>query len=317
MKVLFYVPPGPRDAILPALPPHWNPHFVHEPAGLTDALLDGVDVLLITAPLHAPRALLARLRSVKLVQQIGVGVDNIDLAAARELGIPVCNAARANVVSVAEYVIMAAIYLVRRRGEAIEAGRRHHNPYPALFQKGTFELAGKSHGVVGYGAIGHAVATRAQSLGMKILSESVRNRPPGDDERALAVTRLPFSELLRQADVVTLHVPLAPETRGLLGERELRSMKPGAVLFNAARGHIVDEAALAGALRSGHLAGAAVDNYADDELRPGNPLLDAPNALLTPHAAGSTNECVRTAVALSFANVERVRRGEAPVDRVA
>ena len=312
MRVICLVPAGPRDRIAPTFPDHWDTRVIHQYTDLTDELIDGARALMTVPPFQYPREVLRRLRNLKLIQMVGVGVDNFDLEAARELGVPVCNVPGANVTSVAEYVIMAAIYLIRRMPEAIQAGRQGKNPYPMLFQKGCFEVQAKQLGIVGYGAIGHAVATRAVALGMEILSASVRGNPPGAAEKALGVRRVPFEELLATADIVTLHVPLAKETRRLITRKELMSMKPGACLVNAARGGIVDETDLAEVLHEGHLAGAAVDNFAVEPIASDNPLLAAPNVLLTPHSAGSTNECVRHAVERSFENIDRVLRGEAP-----
>ena len=143
-------------------------------------MIDGTAVVLSTT--HAPltREVLLRLKGVKLIQQIGVGVDSIDLCAAREFGIPVANVPEANVTSVAEYVIMAAIFLMRRLPHAIEQGRKGLNPMPALLVDGTFQIQGRLLGIVGYGAIGRAVAERAVAMGMKVVSTSVRHPDGGE-----------------------------------------------------------------------------------------------------------------------------------------
>jgi phosphoglycerate dehydrogenase-like enzyme len=205
---------------------------------------------------------------------------------------------------------------MRRIPELVEAGRRGINPFPAIFEKGCREVKGKVLGIVGYGAIGHQVALRARALGMVVASASVRGRPPGPDETALGLRRLTFEELLADSDAVSLHVPLAPETRNLIRRPQLERMKRSACLINVARGGIVDEADLAQALRDGILGGAAVDTFEVEPMPPDSPLFAAPNVLLTPHTAGATNECVLEAVGRSLDNVRRVLRGEEPVDRV-
>ncbi len=320
-KVICLVPPGPRDRIA-RFPEHWETRFIHRNEDLTAELSEGARVLFTTHPCLVGRTDLELLSGIELVQQVGVGVDNIDIEAAREFGVPVCNVPQANAVSVAEYVIMASIYLLRRMGEATAALRRLENPYPALFVKGSHELRGRTLGLVGYGAIAHEVAKRARSLGMKLVSASTPERErerglrPGSAEQELDVERLSFDRLLAVADVVSLHVPLTDRTRGLVGARELGLMKPTAYLVNTARGGIVDEAALAEALRGEVIAGAAVDVFSVEPIRADNPLLEAPNVFLSPHSGGSTNECVIYSVSESIANVNRVLRGEEPHHRV-
>ena len=320
-KVICLVPPGPRDQIA-RFPEHWAPRFVHRNDDLTAELTEGARALLTTHPYLVGRTELELLNGVELVQQVGVGVDNIDVEAARELGVPVCNVPQANAVSVAEYVIMACIFLLRRMEEATAALRRLENPYPALFVKGSHEVRGKTLGLVGYGAIAHEVAKRARALEMELLSASTPERErkrglaPSADERQLGVERVSFERLLREADVVSLHVPLTDSTRDLIGDRELGLMKPWAFLINTSRGGIVNEEDLAGALSCGRIAGAAIDVFSVEPIRADNPLLSAPNAFLSPHSGGSTNECVIDAIRESIANVDRVLRGEEPHHRV-
>ena len=245
-KVICLVPPGPRDRIA-RFPDHWEACFVHRNDDLTAGLTEGARALLTTHPYLVGRAELELLNGVELVQQVGVGVDNIDVDAARELGVPVCNVPQANAVSVAEYVIMACVFLLRRMADATAALRRFENPYPALFARGSHEVRGKKLGLVGYGAIAHEVAKRALALEMELLSASAPRRErerglaPGADERELGVVRLPFEQLLRESDVVSVHVPLSDATRDLIGASELALMKPSAFLINTSRGGIVNE----------------------------------------------------------------------------
>lgn len=320
-KVVCLVPPGPRDQIA-RFPEHWEVCFIHRNADLTAELSRGARALLTTHPYLVGRAELEILNGVELVQQVGVGVDNIDVEAAREFGVPVCNVPQANAVSVAEYVIMACIFLLRRMEEATAALRRLENPYPALFTRGSHEVRGKKLGLVGYGAIAHEVAKRGRALEMALLSassperERERGLEPDSDERSLGVVRLPFKQLMREADVVSLHVPLTETTRNLIAAPELRLMKPSAFLINTSRGGIVSEEDLADALATRRIAGAAVDVFSVEPIRADNPLLGAPNAFLSPHSGGSTNECVIDAIRESIANINRVLRGEEPHHRV-
>jgi phosphoglycerate dehydrogenase-like enzyme len=314
MKVVCILPPDPDRDVSAITPEGWDMTVIENVGELTDELVDGIEAMITTAHVSITRETLERLKGIKLVQQLGVGVDSIDIEAAREFGIPVANVSRANNVAVAEYVIMAVIYVMRRVAYAIELDGQGVIVAPILVEKGCHEIRDKKLGIVGFGAIGYEVAARAKALGMAVLSYDVVEPTPQEQE--LGVRRVPFDSLIAQADVVTLHVPLTEETRNLIGKNELARMKEGACLINAARGGVVDEAALAESLHSGHLAGAAVDVTVVEPVAPDNPLLSAPNILLTPHIAGVTTDSVNYMVQKSFANCFRVFMGEEPEDRV-
>ena len=314
MKAVFILPPDTgRDESLLRFE-GWDVTVITSLSELTDELVDGLDVLVTTTYFPITRETLERLRGIKLIQQIGVGVDSINIDAASEFGIPVANVSRANSVAVAEYVIMAMIYVLRRVSEAVELGRTGGIIGPVLVKKGCLELSGKTLGIIGFGAIGYEVAVRAKALGMVLLSYDVVEPAPQEGE--LGVCRVPLDSLLARSDVVTLHVPLTDETRNLIGKGELASMKQGACLINAARGGIVDEPALAEALCSGHVGGAAVDVTVVEPTAPDNPLWTAPNCFLTPHIAGVSTESVNYMVQKSLENCYRIFMGQEPEDRV-
>jgi phosphoglycerate dehydrogenase-like enzyme len=315
MKLVCLFPPGPTDRDAPPFPEDWDVVMLTHRDQLTDEIIAGTDALVVTYHNPLDRPILERLRGVKLIQQVGVGVDSIDLEAARELGIPVANVPRANDVGVAEFVVMAIVFLLRRIPETQQLLREGTTAaVPGLMQRGCWEARGKKLGIVGFGAIGHEVAVRAAAMGMKLLSADVNE--PGRLELGLGVNRLPLEELLTEADVVTLHVPLTELTRNLIGRPELEKMKRASVLVNTSRGGVVDETALADALRSGHLAGAALDVFEEEPLPETSPLWAAPNILLTPHVAGASNDAVAYMVSKSFENVGRVAAGFEPEDRV-
>ena len=216
-----------------------------------------------------------------------IGTDQVDLAAASDHGVAVFNAPFSNTRSVAELVVAEAILLLRgvparnagcHRGAWLKSARDAH------------ESRGKTLGIVGYGAIGSQVSVLAEALGMHVVYHDIEPKLPLGN--ALALSNL--DAVLATSDVVTLHVPDTPETRGLIGTAELARMRPGAVLLNASRGTVVDLDALADALRGGHLAGAAVDVFPAEPRSPGDeftsPLRGLDNALLTPHIGGSTVE---------------------------
>jgi D-3-phosphoglycerate dehydrogenase len=253
------------------------------------------DALIVRSRTRVTSDLLEGARRLRLVARAGIGVDNIDVDAATERGILVVNAPLGNVRSTAEHT-MALIFALARRVTAADRAARDgtwKTGYEGM------QLAGKRLGVIGVGKIGRQVAAMASALGMEILAHDPYL--PATAWPDLGLRPVPFDELLSEADIVTLHVPLLPETRGLIGAAEISRMKPGAYLVNCARGGLVDEAELADALASGRLAGAALDVFEREPVRD-SPLLAAPNLILTPHVAASTKEAqaqVSTDVALA------------------
>ena len=253
-----------------------------------------------------------------LVQVTGAGVDRLDRAAMQRLGIPVANVPGGSNAAVAEYVVTTASLLLRRFAWAdaeIRAGR--YAAFRArMLADNLSGLDGLAVGLIGLGTIGAAVAAAFGRWGCSVV---YFDPAPRDIPEARRVT---LDELLAIADVVSVHVPLLPETTGLVGARELAAMKPGAVLIQASRGGVVDERALAAALASGRLAGAAVDVYSTEPPGPDNPLLAlegdaARRLLLTPHVAGVTRQSSALLFRSAWANVERVLvKGEPPLNRV-
>jgi phosphoglycerate dehydrogenase-like enzyme len=260
--------------------------------------------------------------AVRLVQVTGAGVDRLDEPALRKLGIAVANAPGGSNSAVAEYAVTCASVLLRRFAWA--SAEIHEGKYDAFRKRmlagNLAGIDGLLVGVVGLGVIGLAVAQTFHKMGARI---SYYDPAPRDAKAAADMAAQPMSleELLKTADVVTLHVPLTPATRGLIGDPQLARMKSGAILINASRGGIVDETALAAHLESGHLGGAAVDVYSAEPPGPDNPLLklggDAARRLvLTPHIAGVTRQSFAHLFRVTWQNVERALRGEAPLNRV-
>ena len=248
------------------------------------AALPAYEGLLVRSQVTVDAEALAAGNRLLVVGRAGVGTDNIDLAAATRAGVTVVNAPTANTIAAAEHTL-ALLYALARRVPAADASVRAGEWKRARFMGQ--ELRGRSLGIVGLGRIGMAIADRARAMEMELLGHD-----PYVTEEAAAqhgVRLLPLADLLREADALTLHVPLTHATRGLIGAAELASMKPGAVLVNVARGGVVDERALADALAAGHLAGAAIDVF-EHEPPADSPLLRAPNTVLTPHLGASTEE---------------------------
>ncbi|MFP5288921.1 MAG: phosphoglycerate dehydrogenase, partial [Thermoanaerobaculia bacterium] len=246
-------------------------------------ILDGYDALVVRSSTQVTADLLRAGKSLKVVGRAGIGVDNVDVAAATEQGVLVVNAPTANLMSATEHTFALLLALARRVPEAdasMKAGEWNRKLTGV-------ELQGKTLGVVGFGRIGQRVADRARGFEMKIVAHD-----PFLDAaaaRKLGVDLLPLDELLAAADVVTLHVPLTDQTRNLLDRARLAKMKKGALVINCARGGVVDEDALLEALESGHLGGAALDVFAEEppkDLR----LVRHGKVVATPHLGAQTRE---------------------------
>lgn len=250
--------------------------------------LGGASALIVRSRTRVDAALLDAAEALEVVGRAGVGVDNIDVPAATRRGIAVLNAPGGNTRSTAELtwgLILAAARKIAAADRSIRAGRWERKALRGV------QLHGKTLGVVGAGRIGSAVGARARAFGMRVLVHDPYLTP----ERAaeLGLERTELDALLAESDVVTLHVPLTEVTRGMIGTAEIERMKAGAFLVNAARGGLVEQRALAEALGSGELAGAALDVYEMEPLPPEDPLRSAPNLVMTPHLGAATGEAQR------------------------
>jgi len=236
--------------------------------------------------------LLAAAPSLRVLGRLGVGLDNIDLAACRARSIEVISATGANAQSVAEYVIAAAMLLLR--GVHLATAQVAAGGWPRQALSAGREISGKTLGIVGFGGIGRLVARHAKGLGMDVWAHDPLLAHDSHVFWEAVVRPATLEDLLREVDVVSLHVPLADSTRHLIDAGRLALMKPGAVLVNTARGGVVDEAALAQALREKRLGGAAIDVFEREPLVADSPLAEVgkvfPNLILTPHVAGLTLE---------------------------
>ncbi len=246
------------------------------------------DALIVRNRTQVRGALLEALAKCRVVGRLGVGLDNIDLPGCQARSMQVIPATGANALSVAEYVIAAALLLLR--GAYLSTGDVTAGQWPRATLSNGREIAGKTLGLVGFGSIGQLTARLARGLGMDVIAFDAMMDQDHPAYGELGVRCAGLDELITSADVISLHVPLVDSTRGLFGAARLAAMKPGAVLINTARGGIVDELALAAALKSGHLGGAAIDVFGA-EPQPAAPHFQAcPNLLLTPHIAGVTAE---------------------------
>jgi len=264
--------------------------------------------ILLTNKTPLTRDTLAALPELRFIDVLATGYNVVDLAAARERGIPVSNAPAYSTRSVQQMTFALLLELTQQCGShdrAVKEGVWSRCKDITFQLKPLLELDGLTLGVVGFGAIGQAVAKAAQAFGMKVVTAS-RTRPAALPEGVLWVEQ---EELFRRADVVSLHCPLTPQTEKLICARTLALMKPTALLINTSRGGLVDEAALAQALNEGRLAGAGVDVLSAEPPELSNPLLQARNCVITPHCAWATRAARQRLLDITVANVKAFQAG--------
>jgi D-3-phosphoglycerate dehydrogenase len=242
---------------------------------------------------------------LKIIAKHGAGVDSVDVPAAAQRGVAVMTAGAANADAVAELALALMLALARelpRLDRGVKGGAWERPHYQGR------EFRGRSVGIVGYGQIGRRVARLAAAFGAKVVVHSRSAIADAGD----AEVEPDFGTLLRRADILSLHCPLTEETRGMIGGAQLQAMPQGALLVNTARGALVDEAALADALKSGHLAGAGLDTFAAEPPDPKHPLFALDNVICTPHVAGATKGSLLRVGTIAATNIVRHLRGEAP-----
>jgi D-3-phosphoglycerate dehydrogenase / 2-oxoglutarate reductase len=301
------------DRLAPGLAAHELSEPERSPAGVL-AELPAVDYVIgdWSQELHLDAEALDAAARCLAVFQPTAGTDMIDLEHAAGLGIPVANAPGENARAVAEWVVMAILAALKdvvRYHEGVLAGRWE---MVAAGRTGVFELGDRTVGIIGMGQIGQDVAARLGPFELGRLVYADVAAAPAEVERRLGLERLEIDEVCAASDVLTLHAPLLPSTRGLLDARRIALMPKGAVVVNAARGALIDESALCEALAAGHLKGAALDVFVHEPLPSDSPLRTLPNVLLSPHLSGSTNEARERMMTNAFRNLDRVLRGGAP-----
>jgi D-3-phosphoglycerate dehydrogenase len=258
----------------------------------TLAALPNADALIIRSSTKADAELIAAAPKLRVIVRAGVGVDNVDLPAATSRGIVVMNAPQGNTISTAEHTLALILALARNIPQA------HQSMVEGRWDRKAFvgtELNGKRLGIVGLGRVGQAVAERARALGMAVFA----TEPCAERAIEAGIDCVPLETLFAQSDIITLHTSLTEETRGLIDAHTIAMMKPGIWLINAARGALLDDEAVAEALRSGHIARAAFDVYASEPPAPDNPLLGLPNVIYTPHLGASTAEAQEAVAVLA------------------
>jgi len=301
MNVLFHFASGPDLAARLAAIPGLNITVCPEQDELLLArLLPETEILWHVLKRCTAEMIVAAPR-LRLIQKIGVGVNTIDLDAARKRGVAVCNMPGTNSQAVAELALMLMLASLRRVAYFDPLTRRGEGwrPEPEQFDR-VGELAGRTVGLVGFGAIPQRLAPVLRALGAEVIHTTATKRDGA----------VPLDELLARSDVVSLHCPATPDTIGMISRDAIARMKPGAVLVNTARGELVDETALYDALHTGHLRAAGLDVFQREPAPQDNPLFTLPNVVVTPHVGWLTPETLSRSIAIGFENCRRVRSGE-------
>jgi D-3-phosphoglycerate dehydrogenase len=315
LAVLDLFHPQIRTAIEAAIPADWTARFIEENSqAARTALIRDADIVFVMAA-AMPKEMLAEARRLRLIQKLGAGLDKIDLDFCREQGIGVARLHAGNSIPVAEHTILLMLATYRQLPQ-LDRRTRAGN-WSKEDARGTHRsLQHKKVGLVGFGAIGKEVAKRLRAFNVDILYYDPI-RAPADVEQGLGVTYADLDALMREADIVSLHLPLMPQTKNIINAERIAAMKKGAVLINCARGGLVDELALADALKTGRLFGAGIDAFSQ-EPPVGNPLLALDNTVVTPHLAGATFDNFAGVVARSVENTKAALAGKPlPVDDVA
>ena len=268
-------------------------HVVYEPEAYLDrahltASLHSIQALIVRNLTRVDQALLSGAPQLQVVGRLGVGLENIDLPLCTERKITVIPATGANAESVAEYVVGAALVLMR--GMLPATTQTLDGSWPRAHYSSFHELLGKTIGIVGLGSIGRVSAKKARAFGLQCLAYDPALSGNSVDLDGTPIPLIQLEQLLASSDVVSLHLPLLPQTRGLFSAAVLDQMKQGAFLINTARGSIVDELALAERLRSGRLGGAAIDVFEQEPAKDLSHFSNIPNLILTPHVSGLTHE---------------------------
>ncbi|MDM5340444.1 2-hydroxyacid dehydrogenase [Fictibacillus enclensis] len=265
---------------------------------------------LIVATEKLGEEILSRAKNAKLIQKTGIGVDNIDLEAAKKYAIPVANTPGANSSGVAELTILLILALYRKL-PLLNSETKKGNWLMWELRPYSYEMEGKTHGFIGFGNIGRETAKRSKVFGTNIVYfDQYRLNPEIEEE--LQAEYWPLERVLSGSDIISLHLPLLTETKGLIGKKQLSMMKENAVLINVSRGGIVDEGELYQALHSNTIAGAGIDVWEKEPVGMDNPLFTLKNVIATPHIGAGTRDTLNRVLSTAFQNATRVEQGYQP-----
>ena len=305
---------GMETLIAELCPPELDLRFLHPVKNGRKGDFEDADYLLASI-CKIGREEIDRAKKLKLIHVPATGYNHVDLDYARSKGIPVCNSAGENASTTAEFTI-ALMLACMRRLSMIDSRCKKGEWHSWTWRHDQYELRDKTIGIVGGGAIGRMVLQRLQGWDCKRFLYYDPYPMPRELEEKLRCERVDLETLLRESDVVSLHCPLTPETRGMMGEEQFRLMKPNAIIVNEARGAVIDDKALVKALREGWIWGAAIDTWEKEPLDPEDPLVKMEKCITTSHLGAATRETVVRCFSVGYDNILRRMRGEELVNKV-
>lgn len=274
-----------------------------------DTILPQADYLLVATE-QVNESILSKATNAKFIQKTGIGVDNIDLVSASSHGLPVSNTPGANATGVAELTILLILALYRKL-PLINRETKNGKWLMWELRPSSFEMEGKTHGFIGFGNIGRETAKRSKAFGTNIIYYDKFRATPAQEEE-IGAEYMSLEEVLVNSDLISLHIPLFEETKGLIGEKELNLMKESAILINVSRGGVVQESALFNALKDGTIAGAGIDVWEREPVSPDNPLLSLENVIASPHIGAGTRDTLDRVLRTAFHNIQKVEEGFKP-----
>ena len=293
--------------IIDMCPPDITLRFLSPTVGEKGDFADA-DCIFVTT-FNTPKEIIEKCPKLKLIQRTGVGVDHVDVAYAKEKGIHVSICKGFNATSVAELAVLDMLALYRRLVILDNLGKKGEW-HTWTYRHDSYELLGKTVGVIGAGAIGRELIKRVKPFETRVIYSDV-NRMSEEDEKALGCEHVPFDKLIESSDIISIHAPLTAGTRGMIGKAEFERMKSSVILINTARTQIVDHVALVDALRNKRIWGAAVDVFEKDDPLFG--LDDGLNVIITPHIGAATYDNYERVYKFCLENVQRIGRGETPL----
>ncbi len=298
---------GIRAEIQRLVPEGYSIAFAETNERAEHALMVPAADFIIAAGTFVDAGLIQSAPQLKMIQKWGIGVDKIDLEAARKAGVMVAITSGASSAQVSEHTIMLMLAVLRRLPMA-HRSLGEGKWIPAALRTVSYQIAGKTIGLLGFGNIAKHVAKRLKGFEVNVIYHS-RTRAERETERAYQVEYVDYETLLSTSDILSIHIPSSAETRHLINAQVISRMKPGAILINTARGEVVDELALIQALRTGHLRGAGLDTFEGEPPVADNPLLHMDQVVVTPHSAGAVFDNVANIVGHAFRNIEKFSAG--------
>ena len=321
MNLAFLVDKGNFDSYCKYVPEGW--HVIHMGAGKPDEdalIATQADAILVDPMIPITANVIEHMPQLKIIHSFGVGFNQIDVAAAAKAGVYVCNNAGVNAVAVAEQAVLLILATLRKyhEAEAMTYAARQGEFKGRCFKDGLKELSDCTVGLLGLGAIGQATAKLLAPFGCKLY---YNKRHPVANAEELGVEYCTQEELFRKCDIISLHVPVTPETTNIICDETINMMKPGAVVVNTSRGELVDQEAVVRALTDGRLGGFAADTLAPEPVQPDNPIINIPEELrnhvsLSPHIGGITAATFNRSYVKAFANIDAAVNGKRPGDIV-